>query len=73
MMFNSLGELTADHRPLGSISVQVVFRQGDRTENNNVSRSLRTGIKWYCLNFSEQFFFRNPARRPCQSSGKLLR
>ena len=31
LMFNSLGELTADHRPLGSISVQVVFRQGDRT------------------------------------------
>ena len=46
LMYNSLGELTADHRPLGSISVQVVFRQGDRTENNNVSRSLRTGAEF---------------------------
>jgi TldD protein len=45
LMFNSLGELTADHRPLGSISVQVIFRQGDKTENNNVSRSLRTGAE----------------------------
>ena len=45
LMYNSLGELTADHRPLGSISVQVIFRQGDKTENNNVSRSLRTGAE----------------------------
>lgn len=44
-MYNSLGELTADHRPLGSISVQVIFRQGDRTENNTVSRSLRMGAE----------------------------
>jgi TldD protein len=45
MMFNSLGELTQDHRPLGSLSVQVIFRQGDRTENNIVSRSLRMGAE----------------------------
>ncbi|MBR1578434.1 MAG: TldD/PmbA family protein [Bacteroidales bacterium] len=45
MMYNSLGELTADHRPLGSLSVQVIFRQGDRTENNTVSRSLRMGAE----------------------------
>ena len=44
-MFNSLGELTADHRPLGSLSVQVIFRQGERTENNTVSRSLRMGAE----------------------------
>lgn len=43
MMFNSLGELTSDCRPLGSISVTVVFKQGDRIEKNSVSRSLRTG------------------------------
>ena len=48
LMYNSLGELTADHRPLGSISVQVIFRQGDRTENNTVSRSLRTGAELIC-------------------------
>jgi TldD protein len=45
MMFNSLGELTRDHRPLGSLSVQVIFRQGGRTENNTVSRSLRMGAE----------------------------
>ena len=43
MMFNSLGELTSDCRPLGSISVTVVFKQGDRIEKNSVSKSLRTG------------------------------
>ena len=45
LMYNSLGEATSDHRPLGSISVQVIFRQGDRTENNTVSRSLRMGAE----------------------------
>ena len=45
LMYNSLGELTADHRPLGSLSVQVIFRQGKRTENNTVSRSLRMGAE----------------------------
>lgn len=46
LMFNSLGELTTDHRPLGSISVQVIFQQGKRTENNTVSRSLRMGAEF---------------------------
>ena len=45
MMFNSLGELTSDHRPLGNLSVQVIFRQGEQTESNNVSRSLRAGAE----------------------------
>ena len=45
MMYNSLGELTSDHRPLGNLSVQVIFRQGERTESNNVSRSLRAGAE----------------------------
>ena len=45
MMCNSLGELTSDHRPLGNLSVQVIFRQGERTESNNVSRSLRAGAE----------------------------
>ena len=43
MMFNSLGELTSDCRPLGSISVTVVFKQGDQIEKNSVSKSLRNG------------------------------
>ena len=45
LMYNSLGETAQDHRPLGSISVQVIFRQGQRTENNTVSRSLRMGAE----------------------------
>lgn len=43
MMYNSLGELTCDSRPLGSVSVQTIFKQGDRTEDSSVSRSLRRG------------------------------
>lgn len=43
MMYNSLGELTEDFRPLGSVSVTVVFKQGEQIEKNSVSRSLRMG------------------------------
>lgn len=43
MMYNSLGELTCDSRPLGSVSVQTIFKQGGRTEDSGVSRSLRRG------------------------------
>ena len=46
LMFNSLGELNADHRPLGSLSVQVIFQQGAQTETNTVSRSLRMGAEF---------------------------
>ena len=46
LMFNSLGELTTDHRPLGSLSVQVIFQQGAQTETNTVSRSLRMGAEF---------------------------
>lgn len=45
MMFNSLGELTTDSRPLGSLSVSTVFRQGDKTENRRVARSFRCGTE----------------------------
>lgn len=43
MMFNSLGELTTDSRPLGSISVSTVFSKDGRIENRRVSRSFRCG------------------------------
>lgn len=43
IMYNSLGELCCDSRPMGSISVQTIFQQGDRVENSSVSRSLRMG------------------------------
>lgn len=45
MMYNSLGELCTDSRPLGDVSVQVVFRQGERNEKSNASRSFRCGAE----------------------------
>ena len=45
LMYNSLGELTRDCRPLGSISVTVIFRNGKAVEQKSVSRSLRTGAE----------------------------
>ena len=45
MMFNSLGELTCDTRPMGSVTVTAVFQQGGRTENKTASRSFRKGAE----------------------------
>ena len=45
MMFNSLGELTCDTRPMGSISVSAVFVQDGKTENKSAARSFRTGAE----------------------------
>ena len=45
LMFNSYGELKYETRPMGSISVSVVFRQGDTVENKSVSRSFRAGAE----------------------------
>ena len=45
MMFNSLGELTFDSRPMGTLAVSVVFSQDGRIENKTVSRSYRTGTE----------------------------
>ena len=43
MMYNSLGELTCDTRPMGSVTVTAVFEQGGKTENRTASRSYRMG------------------------------
>lgn len=48
VMYNSLGELTSDSRPLGSITVQVIFSQGGKTENSKVSLSFREGSEMVC-------------------------
>lgn len=45
MMYNSLGELARDIRPLGSVSVTVVFQSGDKTETQNASGSFRMGME----------------------------
>ena len=45
MMYNSLGELSSDTRPVGSITVTAIFIRGGRTEMNNASRSFRAGAE----------------------------
>ena len=45
MMYNSLGELTFDTRPMGSVTVTAIFQQGGKTENKSTSRSFRTGAE----------------------------
>lgn len=45
LMYNSLDELSFDTRPLGSVSVSVIFKQGDKTEQRSVSRSWRCGME----------------------------
>lgn len=43
MMYNSLGELACDSRPMGSISASIIFGNGKVTENRSASRSYRAG------------------------------
>ena len=45
LMYNSLGETTTDTRPVGSITVTVIFVRGSQTEMNNASRSFRMGVE----------------------------
>ena len=45
MMYNSLGELTFDTRPMGSVTVTAVFQQDGKTENKTCSRSFRSGAE----------------------------
>lgn len=43
MMYNSLGELTCDARPMCSVSATVIFSQGGKSDNRSASRSFRMG------------------------------
>lgn len=45
LMFNSFEEMKYDTRPMGSISLSIVFKQGERVENKSVSRSFRAGVE----------------------------
>ena len=45
MMYNSLGELTYETRPIGSVTVTAVFQKGTMTENKTASRSFRSGAE----------------------------
>ena len=54
MMFNSLGELTYDTRPMGSVSVTAVFQQNGKTENKSCSRSFRMGAELITPSLSQE-------------------
>ena len=45
LMYNSLGEMTCDTRPMVSVSVSAVFMKDGKTENKTASRSFRTGAE----------------------------
>ena len=45
LMFNSFSELKYETRPLGSVSVSVIFSQNGKIENKSVSKSLRCGYE----------------------------
>lgn len=45
LMYNFLGELTGDSRPLASLSVSVIFSEKGKVENRSVSRSFRMGAE----------------------------
>ena len=45
LLFNSVGELKYDTRPLGSVSATVIFEQGGRRENQTLSKSFRCGVE----------------------------
>ena len=47
LMYNSLEQLTSDFRPLGNVSVTIIFGEGTRTEQRNVSRSYRCGSEMF--------------------------
>lgn len=47
LMYNSLHELSSDLRPLASLSVTAVFKNGERTETGNSSLSLRAGAECF--------------------------
>ncbi len=46
LMFNSLGEMTCETRPMGSITATAVFQQDGKTENKSASRSFRIGAEF---------------------------
>ncbi len=45
LMYNSTRELKWDSRPMGSVSLSVVFHQNGQTENKSTSRSFRKGAE----------------------------
>ncbi len=47
MMYNSLGELICDTRPMAALAATVIFSQNGQVENKTVSRSFRCGAEMF--------------------------
>lgn len=45
LMYNSLGQLCCDSRPMGTVSLSIVFASGETTESRSASRSFRMGAE----------------------------
>ena len=45
LMYNSLGELKYETRPMGTIILSIIFTDGKGMQNNHVSRSYRAGAE----------------------------
>ena len=54
LMYNSLGELKYDTRPLGSVSVSVIYAKGELLENKSASRSFRLGAEMLSAALSDE-------------------
>ena len=54
MMFNSLGELTFETRPMGILSASVVFSQDGKIESKNSSRAYRLGTEMLSENLLDE-------------------
>lgn len=48
MMYNSLGQLVCDARPMGSLTATIIFTDGKITENRSTSLSYRSGAEMLC-------------------------
>lgn len=48
MMYNSLGQLVCDARPMGSLTATIIFSDGKITENRSTSLSYRSGAEMLC-------------------------
>lgn len=54
LMYNSLGEMKYETRPLGTIAASVIFSNGKSVQNNHVSRSFRMGAEMLQDNLLEE-------------------
>lgn len=57
MMYNSLGELRCDQRPMCSISATIIFSHNGKSDNRSASRSFRTGTQMLTEDMVDQLVY----------------